>query len=146
MIYLNSVLLFSSGLYASYLHLLAGSMSIVNLVYLEVLIISFSLMFMCVQIVEYVSNIFTINLTVGTTVFFTLTGLHGSHVLIGAAYLLLTQDSTLIVVNNVGFVSALIYWHFVDTIWILLLTTLYELEWSICLCICLLYTSPSPRD
>jgi len=61
--------------------------------------------------------------------FFTLTGFHGAHVLVGLAFL-----SLVLVRAGRGFYSAqshlgveacALYWHFVDAVWVVLFTVLY---------------------
>ena len=63
------------------------------------------------------------------TPFFTVTGIHGTHVFIGviwAIYLLLYnrrnpyQKSESLAIENFG-----LYWHFVDIVWIVLFTVIY---------------------
>lgn len=67
--------------------------------------------------------------------FYTLTGFHGLHVLIGliilSIVLLLTMKGYLrknhsTVISTVG-----IYWHFVDAVWIFVFTTIYVLPYII---------------
>ncbi len=99
--------------------------------------ILFGSVFLGIQIYEYAelvthkdigpsSNAFS-------SVFFMITGLHGSHVLVGLILL------GMLLVRAVkgryelgthppqGFMASVIYWHFVDVVWIVVLTTLYLL-------------------
>jgi heme/copper-type cytochrome/quinol oxidase subunit 3 len=72
------------------------------------------------------------NSILGTT-FFTLTGTHGLHVLIGVIWLMsmyihsfsgrVTQKEA-IDVETMG-----LYWHFVDIVWIVIFTAVYLLEY-----------------
>lgn len=61
--------------------------------------------------------------------FFTLTGLHGFHVLIGVVFLItvLTQTlrGTYTPNRYFGLTAAALYWHFVDVIWVVLFSLLY---------------------
>lgn len=63
------------------------------------------------------------------TAFFVLTGFHGTHVIIGLLWLLLTilrsirGDFTS--QNNMGIELFGLYWHFVDIVWIVLFTIIY---------------------
>ncbi len=61
--------------------------------------------------------------------FFTLTGLHGLHVLIGVAWALLTLGKavrgTYSAQDHVGVEAFGLYWHFVDIVWIVLFTIIY---------------------
>lgn len=57
-------------------------------------------------------------------VFFVATGLHGLHVLLGLAllaWLLVTGPAT----NETRLETVALYWHFVDFVWIFILSTLY---------------------
>jgi cytochrome c oxidase subunit III len=63
------------------------------------------------------------------SLFFTLTGFHGSHVLIGLVISLWTQvrlwrgafDAT----RHVTIQNFTMYWHFVDVVWLFVLLTIY---------------------
>ena len=93
------------------------------------------LTFLGVQAYEYASFIFVegFNVTSGIygTVFFCLTGLHGLHVTIGV--ILLTGVLIRAVLghfsssNHFGVEGTVLYWHFVDIVWIALYLTLYLL-------------------
>jgi len=64
-----------------------------------------------------------------SSVFFTITGLHGAHVVFGLLVLLwaLLRDITgrLNVRNSLAVKNASLYWHFVDGVWLVILTSLY---------------------
>ncbi len=61
--------------------------------------------------------------------FFTLTGFHGLHVLIGVVWALLTLGKAArgrySAEDNVGVEAFGLYWHFVDVVWIVLFTIIY---------------------
>ena len=93
------------------------------------------LAFLGVQAFEYANFILNdgFNITSGIygTVFFSLTGLHGLHVTIGLVLLI-----TIIIRaflghfssdNHFGVEGTVLYWHFVDVVWIALYLTLYLL-------------------
>ncbi|TFH31609.1 MAG: heme-copper oxidase subunit III [Anaerolineales bacterium] len=71
----------------------------------------------------------TLSSSVFGSSFFTLTGFHGLHVLIGVGWALGTllkaarggYSST----NNIGVEIFGLYWHFVDVVWIVLFTIIY---------------------
>jgi heme/copper-type cytochrome/quinol oxidase subunit 3 len=68
----------------------------------------------------------TSNLFGGT--FYTLTGFHGTHVLIGVIWVLLVALKTFrggYNQNHLGIELAGLYWHFVDVVWIFLFTIIY---------------------
>lgn len=88
-----------------------------------------ALFFLGCQAFEYYYAEFTLSDTIYGTTFYTLTGLHGTHVLVGMVFLLVcTIRAALFHFTSwkqVGFKSAVWYWHFVDVIWILLFFTVY---------------------
>lgn len=63
------------------------------------------------------------------TVFFSSTGLHGLHVIVGTLFILvgfirlinyhLTQS------HHLGYEAAILYWHMVDVVWIFLFIAVY---------------------
>jgi len=61
--------------------------------------------------------------------FFTVTGIHGTHVFVGviwAIYLLIGhQRQPFTKENNLGIENFGLYWHFVDIVWIVLFTLIY---------------------
>jgi len=61
-------------------------------------------------------------------VFYSLTGFHGSHVLIGIIMLstvFLSLDKYALYDNHLGVIAAIWYWHFVDVIWVFLFLFVY---------------------
>ena len=76
-----------------------------------------------------VKNHFTISTNLFGTTFYSLVGLHASHVIVGMSFLLLTLCVTLAgfpiatQMRRVKFLSW--YWHFVDAIWIIVFTVVY---------------------
>jgi cytochrome c oxidase subunit III len=89
--------------------------------------------FLGVQAYEYANFIFVehFNITSGIygTVFFSLTGLHGLHVTIGVLLLIGILIRTFLghfsSRNHFGVEGTILYWHFVDVVWIFLLPILY---------------------
>lgn len=65
--------------------------------------------------------------------FYTLTGFHGLHVLIGLIILLiilaLTMQGYLLNKNSSIIKAVGIYWHFVDAVWVFVFTTIYVLPY-----------------
>lgn len=87
--------------------------------------------FLVIKALEY-SGKFSAGLYPSTNVFwafyFTMTGLHALHVLIGAIAILIlfyysSRDRIWPITNRVEFVG--LYWHFVDVVWIFLFPLLY---------------------
>ena len=88
--------------------------------------------FLCGQLYDYSSLGFGINSGVYGTLFYTMTGFHGAHVLggvIGMSVVLLRGISGQFSARHHTAVEAVsIYWHFVDVVWIGLFSTLYLLR------------------
>ena len=83
--------------------------------------------FIYIQYVEYTHLTLSLSDHVYSSIFFLLTGFHGAHVLIGNIFLLyqywyIFWDGNK---NLFGLTLALIYWHFVDIIWIFLFIFVY---------------------
>ena len=85
--------------------------------------------FLGCQAFEYYYAGFTFQDTVYGGTFYILTGLHGMHVLVGTIFLIvcLWRASRLhfTLWKQVGFKSAVWYWHFVDVVWIFLYLVIY---------------------
>ena len=88
--------------------------------------------FLCGQLYDYASLGFGISSGVYGTLFFTMTGFHGAHVLggvIGMSVVLLRGVNGQFSARHHTAVEAVsIYWHFVDVVWIGLFSTLYLLR------------------
>lgn len=126
---LNTTLLLRRGISITWAHigLLAGKplQSQLGLGLTLVLGLLFSL----VQLAEYLTAGFDFSRRVYGSIFLSLTGLHGSHVIIGATFLatLLSRNSLNLVsrASHTGFEIGAWYWHFVDVVWIFLFRLLY---------------------
>ena len=89
------------------------------------------LTFLLTQIAEYSRIGFSPSDNAFATVFFSLTGLHGMHVFVGATLLAIAflracrgkYDPD----NHLGLEVTGLYWHFVDVVWIFLYTVVYLL-------------------
>jgi cytochrome c oxidase subunit III len=89
------------------------------------------LTFLTIQINEYIHLGFPISENAQTTVFYSLTGLHGAHVFVGLTLL------TIVTIRSFrghftpkehrGVEVPGIYWHFVDIMWILVFSSIYLL-------------------
>ena len=89
------------------------------------------LLFLAGQAFEWTS-LFRDGMTYSTTYgmpFFTVTGIHGTHVFIGvlwAIYILAGHRRLPYTkVNHLGIENFGLYWHFVDIVWIVLFTLIY---------------------
>lgn len=126
---LNTVILLSSGVTVTYAHhsLIQGNRSgaLYGLLYTVIL----ALIFTALQGVEYKVSSFTISDGTYTSCFYFGTGFHGLHVIIGTAFLTvglwrllayhLTEN------HHLGLESGLLYWHFVDVVWLFLYISVY---------------------
>jgi heme/copper-type cytochrome/quinol oxidase subunit 3 len=88
-------------------------------------------LFLCGQAYEWI-GLFRENLNVKSLVgtpFFSVTGIHGTHVFVGiiwAVYILvLTIRGAYSDTNHQGVELFGLYWHFVDIVWIVLFTVIY---------------------
>jgi cytochrome c oxidase subunit 3 len=89
------------------------------------------LTFLFVQINEYVHVGFAPAYSAQSTIFYSLTGLHGAHVFIGLCILLMLTIRSFrghySAEHHRGLEIPGIYWHFVDIMWIIVYTTVYVL-------------------
>lgn len=87
--------------------------------------------FIIVQAYEFVNNGFGLTDGVFGSTFYTLTGFHGAHVLVGLGLLSIVATRArrgLISAEHPTVVEAAsYYWHFVDIVWLFLFSTLYVL-------------------
>lgn len=134
-IFLNTAILLSSGatVHAAQVYLKKGQMRRFQ-VWLGATILLGSA-FVVGQVVEYVHLVhegLAPTTSVYGTAFYSLTGVHGLHVVAGLVAL-----SIILGLSFTGFITkerasgvegAFIYWHFVDAIWIIVLTVVY-LRW-----------------
>jgi heme/copper-type cytochrome/quinol oxidase subunit 3 len=85
--------------------------------------------FVCLQILEYHELRFTPATDAYGSVFFTVTGFHGAHVVVGLMILLFVLARALAGhfsdQNHRAVKNAAMYWHFVDAVWIAVFTSLY---------------------
>jgi heme/copper-type cytochrome/quinol oxidase subunit 3 len=126
---LNTVILLSSGITVTYAHhsLIQGNRSgaLNGLVYTIILAIIFT----GLQGIEYTVSSFTISDGVFGSCFYFGTGFHGLHVIIGTIFLgvglyrlmlyHLTDN------HHLGLESGILYWHFVDVVWLFLYVFIY---------------------
>ena len=126
---LNTVILLSSGATITYGHhsLIQGNRSgaLYGLAYTIILAIIFTWF----QGVEYTVSSFTISDGTFASCFYFSTGFHGLHVIIGTAFLAvglwrllayhLTEN------HHLGLESGILYWHFVDVVWLFLYISVY---------------------
>lgn len=126
---LNTVLLLSSGVTVTYAHhsLIQGNRK--GSLYGLIATIILAAVFTALQGVEYTVSSFTISDGTYASCFYFGTGFHGLHVMIGTAFLAvglwrllayhLTEN------HHLGLESGILYWHFVDVVWLFLYISVY---------------------
>jgi len=126
---LNTILLLSSGVTVTYAHhsLIKGDRkgALIGTVYTVILAVIFTLF----QGIEYNVSSFTISDGTYGSCFYFATGFHGVHVIIGTAFIAvgLWRIYAYHVTDNhhLGFEGSILYWHFVDIVWLFLYVGLY---------------------
>ena len=95
------------------------------------LTLAMGLTFLSLQVHEYLSLNFTPSNNAFASGFFSLTGLHGMHVAVGATLLAIAFIRACrghySGAEHIGLEVTGLYWHFVDVVWILLYTVVYLL-------------------
>jgi len=126
---LNTILLLSSGVTVTYAHhsLIEGNRK--NALYGLIATIILAVVFTGFQGVEYTVSSFTLADGVFGSCFYFGTGFHGLHVMIGTAFLSvglwrvlayhLTDN------HHLGLEAGILYWHFVDVVWLFLFISIY---------------------
>ena len=126
---LNTILLLSSGVTVTYAHhsLLQGNRS--GTLYGLLFTIILAIVFTTLQGIEYTVSSFTLSDGAFGSCFYFSTGFHGLHVLIGTAFLSVglwrmyayhLSDN-----HHLGMESGILYWHFVDVVWLFLFVSIY---------------------
>lgn len=126
---LNTVLLLSSGVTITWAHhsLIQGNRK--GALYGTIFTVLLAVVFTFFQGVEYTVSSFTISDSVFGSCFYFATGFHGLHVIIGTAFIavgfwrLLAYHFT--DHHHCGYEGAILYWHFVDVVWLFLYISIY---------------------
>ena len=126
---LNTIILLSSGASITLSHHALAKhnkkKSEIGLLLTVVLGVYFS----ALQYIEYIESPFSISDSVYGASFFTATGFHGLHVLVGTTFLLVSllriSNNHFSAKHHFGFEAAAWYWHFVDVVWLFLYINLY---------------------
>lgn len=126
---LNTILLLSSGATVTYAHhaLIQGNRGATILG--TAMTIVLAVVFTALQGVEYMDAGFTIADGAYGSCFFFATGFHGFHVIIGTIFIAVAfyriMAYHLTDHHHLGFESAILYWHFVDVVWLFLYVSIY---------------------
>ena len=130
LLYIYNIFPFGLALFNTFLLLSSSTFAILyHLNYLNykldfnlIICIFLGLFFLINQIIEFNVCFFTISNFSFCSIFFFGTGFHGFHVLVGLIFLILLNFR----LNILFFVNcSLLYWHFVDVIWLFLFSFIY---------------------
>lgn len=127
---LNTILLVSSGVAITAAHSFIYAGRLDDLI--ETLVITSVLgnIFSAFQLFEYYTLPFSISDSVYSACFYIATGFHGVHVAIGGLFIMVSMyriyyTFTFTRTHHIGFESAILYWHFVDIVWLFLFVAIY---------------------
>jgi cytochrome c oxidase subunit 3 len=124
----NTVVLVSSGIFVTWAHSLLKKEKNPEIPLLWTIILAS--VFLIFQLTEYMIARFNINDSVFGSIFYFGTGFHGFHVMIGTIALIYNyeklKNGELSSRMHQSFLFAIIYWHFVDVIWLLLFIIFYK--------------------
>lgn len=126
---LNTFILLSSGASITWAHHALINKDRAGAIRGSIVTVLLAIVFTYFQYIEYTQAGFTFADSAYGTVFFASTGLHGLHVIVGTVFILvgLLRIYQYHVTNNhhLGFESAILYWHFVDVVWLFLFLLVY---------------------
>ena len=126
---LNSILLLSSGFTVTYGHhcIIQGNRA--GSLYGVLFTVILALFFTIFQGVEYNVSSFTFTDSAYGSCFYFGTGFHGLHVIIGTAFIAVglwrILDYHFTINHHLGLESSILYWHFVDIVWLFLFVSIY---------------------
>jgi cytochrome c oxidase subunit 3 len=126
---LNTFLLLSSGAFVTYGHhaLIAGNRK--GAIIGTFLTIVFAIIFTALQYFEYSEAAFSMSDGVYGSAFYASTGLHGLHVIVGTIFILVgfirLINYHLTDTHHQGHEAGILYWHFVDVVWLFLFMAVY---------------------
>jgi len=126
---LNTAVLLLSGFSITWVHFSIISGNYNSVFYGFVFTLFLAILFTLLQVGEYFNSPFNISDSVYGTVFYSLTGLHGLHVIIGSIFISICFyrfiNLHFTTRHHVGFELASWYWHFVDVVWLFLYIFIY---------------------
>lgn len=126
---LNTILLLSSGATVTYSHHALINKNRKGAISGLVLTVLFATVFTVCQGIEYINAPFTIADGAYGSTFFMSTGFHGFHVIVGTIMLVVSLARLVQYhftnTHHVGYESSILYWHFVDVVWLFLFVSVY---------------------
>lgn len=126
---LNTVILLASGVTVTYAHhsLIQGNRS--GTLYGLLFTLILATIFTVCQGIEYTVSSFTISDGTYGSCFYFGTGFHGLHVIIGTAFITVGMWRVLAYHltdhHHLGLEASILYWHFVDVVWLFLFISVY---------------------
>mgnify|MGYP001941278197 FL=1 len=126
---LNTLLLLTSGATVTYSHHAVLNKNRAGAISGLFLTIVLAVVFTYCQGIEYMNAPFSISDGVYGSTFFMSTGFHGFHVIIGTLMLSVCLGRMIQYhftnTHHVGYESSILYWHFVDVVWLFLFVSVY---------------------
>ena len=125
----NTIILLASGFFVTYAHhsIIHGRRK--GALYGLVFTVILAFLFTTLQGKEYIISNYTFTDGTFGSVFYFGTGFHGFHVIIGTAYIAVglwrvlayhSSDN-----HHLGLETSILYWHFVDVVWLVLFVSMY---------------------
>lgn len=121
---LNTVLLLSSGCTITMAHnkIIKGEKANTGIT----LTVLLGIIFIICQGIEYKNSPISMSDGIVGSVFYVSTGTHGLHIIVGTLFIMIqTINKGISRENHLGIEMSIIYWHFVDIVWIILFIILY---------------------
>jgi cytochrome c oxidase subunit 3 len=126
---LNTFLLLSSGAFITYGHHALIGKNRKGAIIGTFLTIVLAILFTGLQYYEYSEAAFTISDSVYGSAFYASTGLHGLHVIVGTIFIVVgfirIINYHLTNTHHQGHEAGILYWHFVDVVWLFLFMAVY---------------------
>ena len=126
---LNTLLLLTSGATVTYSHHAVINKNRAGAISGLILTVVLAVVFTVCQGIEYYNAPFSIADGVYGSTFFLSTGFHGLHVIVGTIMLAVSLGRMIQYhftnTHHVGYESSILYWHFVDVVWLFLFVSVY---------------------
>jgi len=128
--FLNTLLLLYSGIAATWAHHSFISSDRVSSLKGLSISIFLGVIFFILQLFEYFNSTYDISDSVYSSAFYLLTGMHGFHVVVGVSLIIAVFIRLYLHQNPTVFYDlALIYYHFIDIVWIALFILIYYMAY-----------------